>query len=104
MNTFGVARFALFLGGCAASAATHAWDSFVVRNFSVEGAQRISEGTVYNYLPINIGDTIDEQRAREAIRALYQAGFFQDVELRRDGDTLVIAVLERPTIQEFTFD
>jgi outer membrane protein insertion porin family len=92
------------VSGCAASVATHAWDPFVVRDFSVEGAQRISEGTVYNYLPINIGDTIDEQRAREAIRALYQAGFFQDVELRRDGDTLVIAVLERPTIQEFTFD
>ena len=104
MKTVGVARFALLLGGCAASAASHAWDPFVVRNFSVEGAQRISEGTVYNYLPINIGDMVDEQRARESIRALYQAGFFQDVELRRDGDTLVIAVLERPTIQEFTFD
>ncbi len=104
MKTVGVARFALLLGGCAASAASHAWDPFVVRNFSVEGAQRISEGTVYNYLPINIGDMVDEQRARESIRALYQAGFFQDVELRRDGDTLVIAVLERPTILEFTFD
>ena len=104
MKTRGVAKLALLLGGCAAGAASHAWDPFVVRNFSVEGAQRISEGTVYNYLPINIGDMVDEQRAREAIRALYQAGFFQDVELRRDGDTLVIAVLERPTILEFTFD
>ncbi|HLF10140.1 MAG TPA: outer membrane protein assembly factor BamA [Gammaproteobacteria bacterium] len=97
-------RLALFGASLAASGASHAWDAFVVRDFSVEGAQRISEGTVYNYLPINIGDTVDAQRAREAIRALYEAGFFQDVELRRDGDTLVIAVLERPTIEEFTFD
>jgi outer membrane protein insertion porin family len=76
---------------------------FVVRNFRVEGAQRIAEGTIYNYLPINIGDTVDEQRLREAGRAIFQTGFFQDFEFRKDGDTLVIVVLERPSIQEFTF-
>src|SRR5690606_14364608 len=76
---------------------------FVVRDFRVEGAQGIQEGTIYNYLPINIGDTSTKQREREAIRALYRTGFFQDIELRRDGDTLVIAVLERPSIAEFTF-
>ena len=70
-------------------------DSWVVRNFSVIGAQRISEGTVYNYLPINIGDTITPQRVQEAIRAVYSTGFFRDVEFRRNGDTLVIAVLRR---------
>ncbi|HEY8521780.1 MAG TPA: outer membrane protein assembly factor BamA [Gammaproteobacteria bacterium] len=89
------------LGAC--GAANAAFQPFVVRDFRVEGAQRISEGTVYNYLPINIGDVVDEQRVREAIRALFQTGFFQDVELRRDRDTLVIAVLERPSIEEFTF-
>src|SRR5690606_1920447 len=81
-----------------------AFDPFVVRNFRVEGAQRIAEGTIYNYLPINIGDTITEQRLREAGRSIFQTGFFQDFEFRRDGDTLVIVVLERPSIQEFTFD
>jgi outer membrane protein insertion porin family len=77
---------------------------FVVRNFRVDGAQRIAEGTIYNYLPINIGDTVDVRRLREASRALFETGFFQDLEFRRDGDTLVIAVLERPSILEFTFD
>jgi outer membrane protein insertion porin family len=85
------------------SGAAGAAEPWVVRNFEVEGAQWISEGTVYNYLPINIGDTIDDQRQREAFRALYDTGFFQDIEFRRDGDTLVIAVLERPRIEEFTF-
>jgi outer membrane protein insertion porin family len=103
MRTTRSFSLALLLCGLPAVAMSQAWEPFVVRNFSVEGAQRISEGTVYNYLPINIGDTVDAQRVRESIRALYQAGFFQDVELRRDGDTLVIAVLERPTILEFTF-
>ena len=76
---------------------------FVVQAFQVEGAQRISEGTIYNYLPINIGDTVDEQLVRESIRAVYSTGFFQDIEFRRDADTLIIAVLERPTIEDFTF-
>lgn len=76
---------------------------FVVENFRVQGAQRIQEGTIYNYLPINIGDTVDVQTGREAMEALYDTGFFRDIELRQDGNTLVIAVLERPWIEEFTF-
>ena len=86
------------------SAAYAAFEPFVVRNFRVEGAQRIAEGTIYNYLPINIGDRVDETRLREAGRAIFQTGFFQDFEFRRDGDTLVIVVLERPSILEFKFD
>ena len=78
--------------------------AFEVRNLRVEGLQRISEGTVFNYLPINIGDTIDEIRVREAIRALYREGLFEDVAFRRDGNTLVIVVRERPSIEQFTID
>jgi outer membrane protein insertion porin family len=90
--------------GLAATSAANGADPWVVRDFRVEGAQRISEGTIYNYLPINIGDTLNDQRLREAFRALFETGFFQDMELRREGDTLIIVVLERPTIEEFTFD
>ncbi len=74
---------------------------FVVGDIRVEGLQRITEGTVYNYLPINIGDQLDTRRIQEAIRALYATGFFQDVELRRDDGTLLIVVLERPSIEKF---
>ena len=79
-------------------------DSWVVRDFQVEGAQRISEGTIYNYLPINVGDTLTPRRIQEAIRAIYITSFFTDVEFRRSGDTLIITVLERPVIEDFTFD
>ena len=88
----------------ASATAFAAFEPFVVRNFRVEGAQRIAEGTIYNYVPINIGDTVDERRLREAGRALFQTGFFQDFEFRREDDTLVIVVLERPSILEFKFD
>jgi outer membrane protein insertion porin family len=84
-----------------APAPTRSSEAFVVGDIRIEGLQRISEGTVYNYLPINIGDQLDERRVAEALRALYNTKFFRDVELRRDGGTLVIAVLERPSIESF---
>jgi outer membrane protein insertion porin family len=55
-------------------------------------------------LPINVGDTIDGERIREALRALYAQALFDDIEMRRDGDTLVIVVRERPSIEDFTID
>jgi outer membrane protein insertion porin family len=74
---------------------------FRVGDIKVEGLQRVSEGTVYNYLPVNIGDQLTPQRVREAVRALYQTGFFRDVQMRKDGNTLVVVVLERPSIESF---
>jgi outer membrane protein insertion porin family len=74
---------------------------FVVGEIRIEGLQRITEGTVFNYLPVNIGDELDNRRFGEAIRALYGTGFFRDVELRREGGTLIVAVSERPTIESF---
>lgn len=75
--------------------------TFTVGDIRVEGLQRVTEGTVYNYLPINIGDALTPQRIREAVRALYDTGFFRDVELRRDGNVLIVVVNERPTIESF---
>ncbi len=75
---------------------------FTVGEIKVQGLQRISEGTVFNYLPVNIGDRMDAQRVEESLRALYATGFFKDVELRRDGGTLIVVVKERPSIESFT--
>jgi len=73
-------------------------DSFIISDIRVEGLQRISEGTVYSYLPLNRGDLLTSSNARSAMRELYRTGFFQDIELSREGDILVITVLERPAI------
>ncbi|MEM9385850.1 MAG: outer membrane protein assembly factor BamA [Pseudomonadota bacterium] len=75
--------------------------NFTVQDLRVEGLRRISEGTVYNYLPINIGDQLNPVRLREAFRALYAQGFFDGIEFRRDGNTLVVVVRERPSIASF---
>lgn len=92
------------IGLIAAPLASHAQvaqEPFTVGDIRVEGLQRISEGTVFNYLPVNIGDRLDGQRIGEAMRALYTTGFFRDVELRRDGNTLIVVVIERPSIAKF---
>jgi len=74
---------------------------FTVADIRVEGLERISEGTVLNYLPVSPGDDMNARRVREAIRALNAAGLFREVEMRRDGDILVVDVRERPSIDGF---
>lgn len=71
---------------------------FVVKDIRVEGLQRISAGTVFNYLPIQVGDTLSEEKSQEAIRALFKTGFFRDVRLSREQDVLVVTTVERPSI------
>ncbi len=85
----------------AQEASTTTNPEFTVGDVRIEGLQRIAEGTVLNYLPVAIGDKMSRTKSEEALRALYGTGFFRDVELRRDGNTLVIAVRERPSIESF---
>jgi outer membrane protein insertion porin family len=92
---------ALALAASGAAFAQTLTSEFTVSDIRVEGLQRISEGTVYNYLPVNIGDRLDQRRLQEALRAVFATGFFRDVEMRREGSTLIVAVLERPSIESF---
>jgi outer membrane protein insertion porin family len=94
-----VAALALAISPPALFAQQSADSDFTVSNIKLEGLQRITEGTVYNYLPVNIGDHLTPQRVREALRALYATGFFRDVQLRRDGTTLIVAVAERASLE-----
>ncbi len=91
-------RLSLFLVSLCASRLSLAVEPFQVKDIRVEGLQRISPGTVFNYLPVKVGERIDERSAAEAIRALYKTGFFRDVRLRREGQVLVVSVVERPSI------
>jgi len=77
---------------------------FVVQDIKVVGLQRISVGTVFNYLPINIGDTLQQKNIAPAIRALFKTGFFKNIDLQRDGNTLIVGVKERASIAEIEFE
>ena len=75
---------------------------FTVTGIRVEGLQRITEGTLFNTLPVNVGDRLDSQRVREALRAVYGMGFFRDVQMRREtSGVLVVVVQESPSIRSF---
>lgn len=80
------------------SAVVAAFEEFAVADIEVDGLQRISEGTIFNYLPVEIGDRIDASKTRQIITALYRTGFFKDIVLLRDGDSLIVKVKERPSI------
>lgn len=73
-------------------------ETFVVKDIRVEGLQRIAAGTVFNYLPIKVGDTVTEKGAQEAIRALFKTGFFKDVRLERQNQVLIVSVVERSSV------
>jgi len=87
----------------AAGAVAQSFQPFVVKDIRVEGLQRTEAGTVFSYLPIKVGETMDEDKARRAVRALYATGFFQDVRLEVDNDVLVVFVQERPAIAQIDF-
>jgi outer membrane protein insertion porin family len=75
-----------------------AFDPFIVRDIRLVGVQRIEPGTVFGYLPVKVGERIDDQRAAQALRALYGTGLFNDVRLEVEGDVLVVYLEERPSI------
>jgi len=77
-----------------------AFEPFTVRDIRVEGVQRTDAGTVFNYLPIKVGDRVDDEKASAAVKALYATGFFRDVRLEAEGSVLVVIVQELPTISQ----
>ncbi len=78
-------------------------EPFVVKDIRVEGIQRIEAGTVFSYLPVKVGETMTDEKAAQAIRALFGTGFFKDVSIEADGGVLVVAVQERPSIAQVDF-
>jgi outer membrane protein insertion porin family len=101
----GLSLPALFVGVFLSALSLAAWaiEPFVVRDIRVEGVQRTEPGTVFNYLPIKVGDRVTDKSISDAVKALYATGFFRDVRLEAQGNVLIVAVEERPTISSLTF-
>src|SRR5215471_14330487 len=85
------------------SLSASAFEPFQVKDIRVDGIQRTEAGTVFSYLPVKVGDTLTEERASEAVKALYATGFFKDVRLEAEGNVLVVSVVERPAISQIDF-
>jgi outer membrane protein insertion porin family len=78
-------------------------DPFVIKDIRIEGLQRVEPGTVFSYLPVQVGDTLTDDKSAEAIKALYSTGFFRDVQIQAQGNVLIVIVEERPTISRIEF-
>ena len=77
---------------------------FVISDIRVEGLQRVSAGTVFGAVPYSVGDNVGAEEIRTIARSLFQTETFDDVQIGRDGNVLVIVVKERPTIDSIEFD
>lgn len=91
-----VKLFALLFGLLLATVA-HA-DTFTVSDIRLEGLQRVSAGTVFETLPLEVGDQVDNKQLANISRKLFRLGLFNDITLLRDGDVLIIQLVELPTI------
>ncbi|HIA09217.1 MAG TPA: outer membrane protein assembly factor BamA, partial [Chromatiaceae bacterium] len=78
--------------------------AFEVTDIQLEGLERISAGTVFNYLPIKIGDEVDSADVSKAIRTLFKTGFFSDVQLLAEANVLIVVLEERPAISEIDIE
>ena len=94
----------LLLLGLVLSFGLKAEEEFVVRDIQVKGLQRISLGTVFSYLPVNVGEKFSLDNVTPAVKALFKTGFFKDVSLEREGSTLIVKVVERPSIAKVVFE
>ncbi|MDN3521354.1 outer membrane protein assembly factor BamA [Halomonas ramblicola] len=92
IKTIGLA--ALLLAGAATAQA----EPFDVADIRVEGLQRVSAASVFNAFPVSASDRVDDRELAEATRELFATGLFEDIRLAREGDVLIIQVVERPTI------
>ena len=81
----------------------YAEEQFVIDDIILKGLQRVDPGTVYTYLPIEVGDAFDESMTPSIIKTLFKTKFFEDVVIERDGNVLIITFDERPTIADIEF-
>ncbi len=82
---------------------SRAAESFIVSDIRIEGLERLQDGTLLNYLPVQVGDPMDNKQIVFSIKELYKTGFFTDVELFREAEVLIVKVKERPSISQVNF-
>ncbi len=85
------------------AAPAFAFEPFAVKDIRVEGIQRTEAGTVFSYLPVKVGDTLNDEKAAQSIKSLFATGFFKDVRIEVDSDVMVVVVQERPAIAKISF-
>ena len=76
----------------------NAFDEFLVSDIRIIGLQRVSTGSIFNVIPISVGDKIDTRKSIDITKSLFSTEQFDDIQIAKDGNTLIISVVERPSI------
>ncbi|MDZ4140415.1 MAG: outer membrane protein assembly factor BamA [Methylotenera sp.] len=100
--TFKLKSILLLIAGLHTASAL-AFEPFVIKDIRVEGIQRTEAGTVFTHLPVKVGETMNDELASQAIKALYGTGFFKDVRIEAERDVLVVIVQEQSSIAQIDF-
>jgi len=103
MMKYGIKSIFLSIG-VVFSSMVMALDTFQIEDIRLEGLERISAGTVFNYLPLKTGDQFDNKMSEQALKSLFKTGFFNDIRFGQDDNVLVIYFTERPAISEIVFE
>ena len=90
--------FKIYILGLMLSAQLFAFDDFLVSDIRIIGLQRVSTGSIFNVIPISVGDNIDQRKSADITRSLFATEQFDDIQIAKDGNTLIIVVQERPSI------
>ena len=90
--------FKIYILGLMLSAQLFAFDDFLVSDIRIIGLQRVSTGSIFNVIPISVGDNIDQRKSADITRSLFATEQFDDIQIAKDGNTLIIIVQERPSI------
>ena len=79
-------------------------DEWVVNDIRISGLQRVSAGSIFNVMPIAVGDTVDTFAIQDTAKTIFRTGQFDDIEIGREGNTLIISIVERPSIASIELD
>ena len=90
--------FKIYILGLMISTQLFAFDDFLVSDIRIIGLQRVSTGSIFNVIPISVGDNIDQRKSTDITRSLFATEQFDDIQIAKDGNTLIIVVQERPSI------
>ena len=83
---------------------THAFDEFLITDIRIDGLQRVSIGSIFTAIPVSVGDKMDQGKVSEIARALFATAQFNDIQIGKDGNALLISVLERPSISSIELE
>ena len=86
------------------SFATTAFDEFLITDIRIVGLQRVSIGSIFTAIPVNVGDKMNQGKVSEITKALFSTAQFNDIQVGKDGNALIISVLERPSISSIELD